>query len=279
MERFNICIVRPPDYLWSSAFSDLADLIAYSLQDNGYQASVTENFFCQKSLNIVLGCHLLDTSTALQLPKDTIIVNTEQAGSGPEIWRERILHFVSNFVSWDYSDKNIELLTRLTGRRPRHFRIGYHPRLHRITRREHEDIDVLFYGAPTIERSAILDSISAEGLKVVKLFGVFGDVRDELISRSKIVLNLHQHKSRIFEIVRAHYLMNNARVIVSEFHDDTSIDSDYKGGILFSGPSQLARCCLETIWSRGTLETWREKSLHTLMQFDSKNIIADLLEA
>jgi len=43
-----------------------------------------------------------------------------------------------------------------------------------------------------------------------------GPTRDELIARSKVVLNVHSFESPIFEQVRVSHLLNNGRCVVTE---------------------------------------------------------------
>jgi len=132
MKRFNICIVRPYGYLWSSSFLDLADLLALSLRDNGYVVEIKENSICHRSRNVVIGCHLLDESFIPAFPEDTIVFNTEKLLCGNWVWDERITPFAKSFETWDYSRKNVEIVYRLTGKIPKHFIIGYHSKPHRI---------------------------------------------------------------------------------------------------------------------------------------------------
>ena len=39
-------------------------------------------------------------------------------------------------------------------------------------------------------------------------------LRDDLIARAKVVLNINKHQAKIFEIVRVSYLMANAKAVV-----------------------------------------------------------------
>ena len=92
---YNISIVRPPGYIWSSVFYELAELISFSLKDLGYSASITENRTLNSGVNIFLGAHLLDLGVLDRIPKNSIVFNTEQIGVGPDKWSRKITSLVS----------------------------------------------------------------------------------------------------------------------------------------------------------------------------------------
>lgn len=277
MSAFNICIVRPQGYVFSSVFFELADLIAFSLQDNGHTVQIKENYFDAGAQNLLIGVHLVDVQLASHIPRGTIIINTEQIGMGPEIWNERVLHFLKLFPSWDYSQENIAALEQLGIKSTKFFRIGYHPRLNRIPSDVPKDIDVLFYGSMTQVRVATLNAIEKRGLKVARLFGVFGQERDRCIARSKVVLNLHQHSAKIFEIVRVHYLMNNKKAVISQLDADTKIDARYSEGLILASDEDIVATCALVVRSQGLINEYEQRALDAIMKFDSVQIMREML--
>ena len=277
MPTFNICIIRPPGYVFSSIFLELAELIAYSLDDNGFAAQIRENYLDPSGRNLLIGCHLIDASLTDQIPADTIILNTEQIGGVNEEWQQRVLHYLRTFPSWDYSWENIARLKDLGIHTTKFFRIGYHPRLQRIPADKEKDIDVLFYGSMSEPRAAILDGLERRSARVQKLFGVFGQDRDAWIARSKLVLNLHFYKTKTFEVVRVHYLMNNAKAIVSQFDESTKIESGYSDGLMLAPYEEVVDRCFAALGSKTLLKSCEEKSLETIMRIDAAKIMGELL--
>lgn len=275
--NFLICIIRPPGYLWSSVFQELAELISYSLEDLGYSAPIYENKFSNQSTNIILGAHLIDISLFHKIPLNSIIFNTEQIGVGPSRWNERILKLAQNFTTWDYSSDNILIFQNLGIPSPKLFTFGIHPRLFRINNIK-KDIDVLFYGVINESRLLALNKIRDTGVKLVKISGKFGKERDEYIARSKLVLNLHQHSTKILEIVRLHYLMNNKKAILTQYDNDTKADPQYLDGLITSKYENIADACLNLINSDATLKIYEEKSYLTLAKFNSVKIVQSLIE-
>ncbi len=67
-----------------------------------------------------------------------------------------------------------------------------------------------------------------------------GRARDELISRAKVVLNVHFYPTAIFEIVRVSYLLANRKAVVGECGPSTEIDTDIREAI---APANYDRLC------------------------------------
>ena len=80
------------------------------------------------------------------------------------------------------------------------------------------DIDILFFGAKNDRRVRILNEIelALPNIKLVKCFGVFGKERDELLYRSKYVLNLHYYENPSLEASRLNIAINAGCFILSE---------------------------------------------------------------
>jgi hypothetical protein len=275
---FNICIVRPEGYIWSSLFLDLADLISFSLRDLGLDNRILENRIDIAARNIVIGCHLMDIDGSRNIPADTIFFNTEQIGGlRNPLWAERISHFLSRFPSWDYSEENIRSLTDAGIAGTRLFRFGYHPKLKRIPDSDVKDIDILFYGSHSEARKSLLDSMVSHGMQVTRLQGVFGAERDHYIGRSKIVLNLHLYESKVFEIVRVHYLMNNGKAVLSQCDSNSKMDPNYSNGLTLVPYEDLvstARKILDSEPDRRQLEV---QSLRQIMAWDAVEIMRELV--
>lgn len=276
MKRFNICIVRPEGLVHASAFCELAEAIHYTLINLGYQSQINENLIADKN-NIILGCHLLAYES--HLPDDTIIINTEQMASVHNMvidWADRITHFIKKYKSWDYSVDNIKYFHNL-GLNVEYLPIGYVEQLNRIEHVE-KDIDVLFYGRTTPERIEILTQCEALRLKVEYLFGVYQQERDQYIARSKIVLNLHSLECKIFELVRVHYLLNNSVLVVSQFDQDTKVESPCINGLVLASHENIAQKCYELVHNQKLREKYERKGRESLKMVNMKQALRVLLE-
>jgi hypothetical protein len=243
--NYNVCIVAPNGYNHSFAFWELAELIHYSLLELGHGSKLQLNAVDVNAKNIIIGCHLLDPNFINHAPKNSVILNTEQLEGNGTNWNEGIYRWVKNFEVWDYSQKNITTLKEQGIADPKHLKIGYQKELRRINFSESPDIDVLFYGSINDRRKKILDQLASEGLRVKAVFGIYGQERDHLVARSKIVLNHHFYESEIFEVVRVFYLLINSAAVVGEVNEKTSISDLYKKAIWHAPYNDLIEACLK----------------------------------
>ena len=278
MKRFNICLIKPDNYIHSYAFLELGELIYYSLFELGFNAAITFNTLDPDAKNIIIGCHLLDPILISKIPKSTIIVNTEQVYLDDSSWNENIFFWAQNFELWDYSTKNIDRFKELGVSEPKHLGIGFQKELVRIHKNTHKDVDVLFYGSLNKRRSQILDSLVSRGVKVKKLFGIYGKERDEWVGRSKIVLNHHFYKSQIFEIVRVFYLLTNSVAVVGEVNKTTSIDKVYKEGILPAKYDDLVEKCLEIINNKSLREQLQLAALRSISKTPQREFMSKVID-
>ncbi len=226
-------------------FSELIDTLLWGLDKLGCRASTAVNHWRADARQIVLCPHLLADATLASLPPGTIVYNLEQIGAASQLPPERLAAFRSLCV-WDYSLRNIEAW-RTAGIEAAHLPVGWHPGLARIAPVAVPDIDVLFFGIVNQRRRAALERIGAAGLKLIVAEMVFGRQRDELIARSRAVVNIHHYDSGIFEAVRASYLLANGTVLVSERAPDDEIPSEYEDVVQWSSYDDLAARCTAVV--------------------------------
>jgi SAM-dependent methyltransferase len=235
--------VRPPGFVHAEALTEFAQCVHFGLRRLGFVS------FCGEPpegpcRQIVFGAHLLDERGVAALPPDAIIYNSEQVLADSPWLSGPYRRALSSHPAWDYSAENIRRAAQLGVGTLRHVPLGYVPELSRIAPAD-EDVDVLFYGCVNPRRQAVLRALEAAGLKVVALFGVYGEERDRAIARARIVLNMHFYESKIFEIVRVAYLLSNARAVVAECGPDTAIEPDLRDAILGVPYEELVEACLQ----------------------------------
>ncbi|KVD40922.1 hypothetical protein WS61_02310 [Burkholderia sp. ABCPW 11] len=275
---YNLCIVRPPGYAHAGAFTELAEAIAYGLDDLGHAVHFTENTMMPGARNILIGCHLADPRATEHVPDDTIVVNTEQLHVDEQPWNEAIYRWASRYETWDYSERNLAKLHGLGIAHARYLKLGFHPKLRRIPDDVEQDIDVLFYGTIGPRRAAILDALQARGLKVgIVSGGIYGAERDAFIARAKVVLNLHHYASHIFEVVRAFYLMTNGKAIVGEVSPTTSVDPDYADGFRAAPYDALVDACVELVRDHAQRRRLEADALATIGRHPQARSLAPLL--
>ena len=276
---YNICLIQPPGYIHSNAFVELGELIHFSLLELGSKSEIAFNSLNRRAINIVIGIHLLTHEQLTQIPKNSIVVNTEQILKDESNWVSRILRASENFKLWDYSVANIEAYEKHGIFNVKHLELGFQKELVRVPVSKVKDIDILFYGSLNDKRRLILDELSSKGVRVKTLFGVYGAERDAYISRSEIVLNHHMYKSEIFEVVRVFYLMTNSIAVVGEVNDSTSIEPRFLSGIKSAKYEELVASCLELLGSEVALFSYREKAYEEIKRYPQRDYTANLLDS
>ena len=226
----NVCLIKPKNYIHYLALQELAELIHFSVLEIGLKSQITFNY-CDNNpstKNIVLGAHLLNDNLIEDIPENTIIFNTEQIESITENWKKKILNLArKNIIFWDYSQYNLDYLSKTINIKGKLFQIGYQKELNRINHNIDKNIDVLFYGSINTRREHIINKLKDRKINVKTLFGVYGKERDDLIAKSKLILNMHMYDSKIFEIVRVFYLLSNSIPVISEVGSDTKFNNDF----------------------------------------------------
>lgn len=142
---------------------------------------------------------------------------------------------------WDYAKENIALLRRAGLARLALLPICHHPWLTRIPRNMRKDIDVLFIGSLNERRRKTLQEMHAAGMAVVSLFNKYGGERDAVMSRAKIMLNMHFYEARIFEAVRVSYYLSNGLCVLSEGSGDKALDAEWGAGVCFAPYQDLVQ--------------------------------------
>lgn len=254
MSRFNIAHIVPnrsgPSLMHGLyGYCEVIDTLQWGLADIGHDATVHENKFVAERTNIVLGAQMLSNSELQRLPLETIIYNFEQIGRlRPEDLKPEIRTVVERFRIWEYSEANLETWAALGAEKSVvHVPVGWAPILRRIEKPAVQDIDVLIYGLSSQLRLQTFDDLCHHGLRCVFLCGMYGAERDELIKRSKLVLNLNMYRSRIFEIVRVSYLLANSKAVVADFQADTIVEPNMEGAVIFSAPDQMVATCMRLL--------------------------------
>jgi glycosyltransferase involved in cell wall biosynthesis len=241
--RFTVLLRRPPGYAHAEALNELAETLLYGLARLGYDARLASELLELEGQTIVIAPHLLSDAEVAVLPPAVIFYNVEHFSRISAEMPKYIDHLRSHEV-WDYSQDNAQRLAMTLGREVKYVPIGFVDELLRIPKRAVEDIDVLFYGSLNARRETILAGLRSAGINVHHAFGVYGTKRDELISRAKVVLNMHYYEPGVFEAVRVSYLLANQKAVVVEFNPGELFDSDLEGAVARAPYDGLILACV-----------------------------------
>jgi Methyltransferase domain len=277
MAKFNLVTIRPRGFLHSSASAEVRESLAWSLTALGHEAIVSESAFAQGPVtNIVFCAELLPPNSPI--PADAIIFNLEQP-SHPAM--ENIRKLAAGHTVWDYSSINVANW-KSWGFDVRHVPIGYTPNLTRIPKAVSQDIDVLFYGWLTERRAKLGNALTAAGLRIVFTDCSYGGSRDQLISRSKVCLNVAHDGRTQFNIVRVSFLAANHKCVISETASD--MDSYSRLLCVWSEYSDLVSGCRmmvdkHTGFESGCRQQQEELAFQEFSRQDFTSIVARALSA
>jgi tetratricopeptide (TPR) repeat protein len=244
-ERYAVTVISPPGYVHAAAFREVAETLAYGLEALGHDVTLGTDPRAAGRRHIVLGANLLP-HTNERLLEGSILYNLEQVAPDSPWLTPALLELYRTYPVWDYSALNADALVAMGLPRPQLVPIGWMPQLRRIPSLE-EDIDVLFYGSMNERRAAVLHDLERRGARVHAAFGVYGDERDRLIARSRVVLNVHYYEAKVFEIVRVSYLLGNGRAVVSERGADPAQEAPFEQGVAFAPYEGLVDTCLRLL--------------------------------
>jgi hypothetical protein len=161
-----------------------------------------------------------------------------------------------------------------------HIPIAYAPTLRRVARRENPMIDVLFYGSPGPPRLDVLAHLAQQGMRLVFAHGLYGAERDELISQTKVSLNLYKHNAgRIFEITRVAFLLANGKAVLSEFDPQIRLESDLDGAVALAPREQMAEACMRLLADDSAREALGQRGFAAFQKRDIRAYLTKALAA
>ena len=210
--KFGVTIFQPLGYAPSLVFLEAAEYVLHVIRRQGYCADFRKNRIIPGRINIVFGAHL-QLKEDINFPEGTIIFNTEQLASDSKFLTSKYWRLLNEHYVWDYSSENLACINH---DRKTLFPFTYTPEMVRDNPRKEKDIDLLFYGTMNARRQEIIGLLKSNGLRVREINGLFGPERDEIMFRSKAVLNLHYFQSQIFQQIRCFYPLTQGIPVVSE---------------------------------------------------------------
>jgi len=244
--QFAVTVVSPPGYLHSAAFSEVAETIHYSLRSLGHDSVITAEGRLSGRQHIVLGSNLLP-HFPLRISDEAILYNLEQVEIGSPWFQPDLVNLFRRYRVWDYSKRNAAALDALGVKVAQVVPLGYVAELTRIKPAATQDIDVLLFGSINPRRAKIIDQMKAVGLRAHAVFGLYGAHRDALISRAKLLLNVHFYDAKVLEMVRISYLLANRCAVLSERSSDPAGDDSLADGVAFADYEHLVQRARELI--------------------------------
>lgn len=228
--------------IWKGdVFEETAIGIFDALFISGFHADlvfeVEDSFkYRQDVLYVILGLHRIK-----KVPNNFIAIQAEQVGSK---WMTEL--YMNNLrralCVWDFSPRNCSYFREkgihcylVPTRVPMEIFYPESPGMRKHFSSMPKDIDVLFYGARCARRERLERDFSKKtSLRVVFRYNdLFREEREDLIARSKVVLNVHYWPSASLETHRVEYLCSRGKCVLSERSSDPDLDLRYSQCVAF----------------------------------------------
>ena len=226
--KFNICLIQPTGYIHTLALLEAAEYVLHKIKALGHEVQIVKNRIYPTGINIIFGAHI-NPENNLNLPKNTIIFNTEQLSENSDWTNSEYLKILNKGFVWDYSNTNLKLIPHLKKCLVNFY---FEEKLKRIAFQQNKNYDLAFYGSINDRRTRIIDTLISKGLKIKTILGLYSKERDDSIKDCRAVLNLHYYESQIFQQIRAFYPLINGIPVISEKFPRESAPELY-GDVLF----------------------------------------------
>lgn len=260
-------------------YKEVIETVQWGLRELGHTAAYGLNTLSSTATNIIFGVQVLTEEVLHTLPPETIVYHLEQVRNQKlEDLKPQSRIAADRFRVWDYSDANVSVWSQLGAKRMQVVPIGFAPVLERIEKHLNQDIDVLIYGSTSQDRMGAFHYLACSSLTALFVCGMYGKARDDLIARSKLIVNISAlERSKIFEIVRVSYLLANRKAVVANVEPDTMIDDDIRAAVKVTTPSELVDDCLRLASDAAARQQLEEEGHSIIKRRDIRAILQKAL--
>ncbi|WP_296069344.1 hypothetical protein [uncultured Agrobacterium sp.] len=158
----------------------------------------------------------------------TIFFQMEQVRASRWVTQNYLELMQKSIAILDYSMDNIAALIDLGVPQKQVFYVPIQPVIQFSSLGDERDIDVLFYGSIAAERRALyLDALSRR-YNVCIVSNLFGEELRSLLSRAKVVANIHFYENAILETTRISEALAHGADVVSEMAEDNRSMEEFR---------------------------------------------------
>lgn len=234
--RFNVVFLGPESIL--ALRQDFLLALRHGLARCGHDVTIDWNRVDPSRTNLLVGAYFLPRDRILQIAQSGLrygVVNTEVIKDDLLNHNPEKVDFLGAYVplirrgifAWDVIQDNVAEYERY-GVGAHFLRWGYLPELETIRHASEKTLDYYFFGSMTGRRKAMLAALDKAGFKGRHDHSSPGFIRNELIGRARVQLNIIQKD--IYTHVnsfRICLLANNRCAILSEKETDPAGYLDY----------------------------------------------------
>jgi len=215
-------------------------------------------------------------------PGNVIFCNLEQVTPGSAIFGSGHLHLLRQAFIFDYSHHNIEAFNRFGFHNTKLVHPLYSSFLDKQATDTELTTDILFTGAITSHRQAIIDRIEAETGRKISYFhyNLWGDDLHREILKSRIILNIKGWpENRSFEALRCLFPLCNGKTIISEISAATDIHPLFKDSIISGSADELPALCKQALENEAATQAATDARIAHFKQIPFKDALQAGLDA
>ncbi|MCE4556100.1 glycosyltransferase [Roseateles cellulosilyticus] len=264
------------------AHLEVMESLRWAFEACGIPCSVRINELDLTRRNIVFGWIVAAQINQLaDLPDGSILYNFEQF-AGHAAPDPLTAQWLRRFQVWDYSPFNMDYWRAAQlPREPFCAPVSYAPTLTRIPRTESPDIDTLFIGAAGMVRYEKLLAIASSEWRpsMAVLLNVWGEQRDALIGRARLMLNVSSESEalRIFEVTRVSYYLANRIPVLCERVAGVHVEPDLQDAVAWAHKDDLAATCERLLADPSALQTLGQRGFDVFSRRDARQVVRDWL--
>lgn len=199
------------------ALDDLILPLYYAFVRLGFTVEKRTNACNPDAVNIIFCADFGQALQRLDIPGNSILFNIhdlERAAGSPGT--EAYFSLLAEYAVWDYSDRNIAVLSRGAGSKAARVRPGYVPEMTRIDPDWPKDIAVLLLRADAgAEAQSLCDRLCEAENAVALRKDSYGLVRDYMLARSGLVVAQYEDLPQGLALPNLGYLLANGCPVVS----------------------------------------------------------------
>jgi hypothetical protein len=200
-----------PQFKWRKCLVDLADCLTDGLRRAGHSVEQSDKFAHGTEIEIALAAH----EAHVELPAYPVVIYQTEVPSSGWFTPSYLARLENALAVWDAAPEfeSISDMSRRSVVAP-----GLMPNAERYS--GPKDIEILFYGSLSERRLALLTKLQEAGLAPSVHFGVFGERRNSLIDRAKLIVDIKQHDGDPNDSTRTFFLDSRGACVLSENDPD-----------------------------------------------------------
>ncbi len=236
-------------YYENIVFKEIVNELYQCCLKLGIQATCTNLIKSDNFLDLYIIFGMNDFNSTI-IPNNYIVYQLEQTSGNEEShWFSNIyINYLKNAISvWDYSLVNYQNLEKLGIKNICYVPIQYLYSVDKIIQKPYteKDIDILFIGSFNQRRQKIIDELTQKGYIIVAKNNSWNEERNDLISRAKLIINIHYFETSILESVRLSLLLSNKCCVISETSLDPILDKWHSNYLQLVKYDQLVESCCQ----------------------------------